>query len=48
MQIQKIDYNENSATIYASTIVVDINKRIDEINRNLQSVQTANNPTAPS
>jgi len=48
MQIQKIDYNEDTATIYASTIVVDVNKRIDDINRNLNSLQTANNPTAPS
>jgi hypothetical protein len=48
MQIQKLDYNEDTVTIYASTIQKDINKRIDQINRTLDTVQTLNNPTAPS
>lgn len=48
MQIQKIQYNEDTATVYASTMAVDVNKRIEDINRNLEALQTVNNPTAPS
>jgi hypothetical protein len=48
MQIQKLDYNENSVTIHASTIPIDVTKRIDTINRNLQTIETVNNPTSPS
>jgi hypothetical protein len=48
LQIQKIDYKENSAIIYASTLPVDVNKRIEQINRNLEAIQTLYNPNAPS
>jgi hypothetical protein len=48
MQIQKITYNEDSLTVEASTMPVDINKRIEDINRNLNALQVANNPEAPS
>lgn len=47
MQIQKINYEEDFATIYASTIPVDVNKRIEDINRNLEALQSANNPESP-
>lgn len=48
MQIQKIDYNEDTATVYASTIAIDVNKRVEQINRNLEALQVTNNPIAPS
>jgi len=48
MQIQKIEYKADRAIVYASTIPIDINKRIDQVNRSLQALQTVNNPTAPS
>lgn len=48
MQIQKLEYEEDKMTIYASTIPVDINKRIEDINRNLETIQTLNNPITPS
>jgi hypothetical protein len=48
MQIEKIQYNQDTATVSASNIPIDINKRIDQLNRGLQALQTVNNPTAPS
>ena len=48
MQIQRIEYNQDRARIYASTIAVDVNKRIEDINRNLEQTIVASNPTAPS
>lgn len=48
LQIQKIDYNEDRVTITASTLPVDVTKRIDTINRKLSDLQTVNNPTTPS
>lgn len=48
MQVQRIEYNQNSAKIYASTIATDINKRIEDINRNLEQTQATDNPTSPS
>ena len=47
MQIQKIEYKGDMAIIQASTIPPDVNKRIEDINRNLEVIQTLNNPTAP-
>mgnify|MGYP003352149364 CR=1 FL=1 len=47
-QIQKIDYKQDSAIIYASTLPTDVTKRIEQINRNLEAVQTVNNPTTPA
>lgn len=48
MQVQRIEYGANSALVYCSTIAPDVNKRIEDINRNLETLQTANNPTVPS
>jgi hypothetical protein len=48
MQIQRIEYNQDRATLYASTLAVDVNKRIEDINRNLEQSIVANNPTTPS
>ena len=48
MQIQKLEYKQDSVVISASTIPLDVNKRIEDINRNLETLQTANNPTTPS
>lgn len=47
MQVLRYSYSPNKATIYASTILPDVNKRIEDINRNLEASQTYNNPTAP-
>jgi hypothetical protein len=33
--------------IYASTIAPDVSKRIEDINRNLETIQTLNNSSAP-
>lgn len=48
MQIKKIEYKGDTAIIQASTIPPDVNKRIEDINRNLETLQTLNNPTAPT
>jgi len=48
MQIQKLEYKQDSVVIQASTIPLDVNKRIEDINRNLEVLATANNPTTPS
>lgn len=48
LQIQKIDYKQDTATIYASTLPLDVTKRIENINKDLEELQTAANPTAPS
>lgn len=47
-QATRINYSEDKLTIEASTVAVDVNKRIEDINRNLETLQTINNPTAPS
>jgi hypothetical protein len=48
MQVQRIEYNIGKSTVYASTIAVDVNKRIEDINRNLEAIQTQNNPATPT
>lgn len=48
LQITKLDYNGDEVTLSLSTIPPDVNKRIEDINRNLQALETANNPVAPS
>jgi len=48
MQIQKIEYKPDSAVLIASTMPVDINKRIEIINRGLEALQTYANPVAPT
>jgi hypothetical protein len=46
-QATRINYKEDVLTIEASTMAVDVNKRIEDINRNLETLQTINNPTGP-
>jgi hypothetical protein len=48
MQVQRVAYAGDKATVYASTLAPDVNKRIEDINRNLEALQTANNPTTPT
>ena len=48
MQVVKLTYKENSVVLEASTIPTDVNKRIEDINRNLEVLQTLNNPTIPT
>lgn len=48
MQVRRIDYETGYATIHASTMPVDINKRIEDINRNLETLQTNANPNTPT
>jgi hypothetical protein len=48
MQVIKLTYKENSVVLEASTIPTDVNKRIEDINRNLEVLQTLNNPTIPT
>ena len=48
MQIEKIEYKQDTAIVSASNIPVDINKRIEQVNRSIQALQTVNNPAAPS
>ena len=48
MQIQRLSYKEDTITIQASTLAVDVNKRIEDINRNLEALQTLNNGETPS
>lgn len=48
MQVQRIEYAPDYAVVYASTMAVDVNKRIEDINRNLEALQTADNPITPS
>lgn len=45
MQVQRVEYNQDRAILYASTLAVDVNKRIEDINRNLEQAQTLKNPT---
>jgi len=47
MQIQKLEYKQDSVVISASTIPLDVNKRVESINRSLEALQTLNNPTTP-
>lgn len=47
MVIQEIKYTADILTIKASTIMPDVNKRIEDINRNLETLQTLNNPDTP-
>lgn len=47
LQITKMAYTGDKVTLNLSTMPLDVNKRIEDINRNLQALQTANNPDAP-
>lgn len=48
MQIRQINYAFHSATIELTAQVDDINKRIEDIKRNLDTVRTEDLPAAPS
>lgn len=48
IQILSVSYDPDSITIEASSRLPQVAKRIEDINRNLQNSQTANNPVAPS
>lgn len=48
MQVVKLTYKQDSVLLEASTIATDVNKRIEDINRNLEALQNANNPDVPT
>jgi hypothetical protein len=48
LQIVRLERRSQSVKIFCSTVPPDVSKRIEDINRNLQAAQTANNPTSPS
>lgn len=48
MQIQKVDYSPDSVKIQASSLAPDVTKKIEELNRAVDAIQTANNPDSPS
>lgn len=48
LQMVRIERLEESCRIYCSTVPPDVSKRIEDIVRNLQATQTADNPNAPS
>lgn len=48
LQIVRIEYSPDFMQIFCSTTPPDITKRIEDINRNLETVQTLNNPTTPA
>ncbi len=48
LQIVRIERKPGSAKIFCSTVPPDVNKRIEDINRNLEAAQTVNNPSTPS
>lgn len=48
IQILSVQYTPDSINIEASSRLPQIAKRVEDINRNLENSQTANNPVAPS
>jgi len=48
MQVQRIDYSADRAIITASTMATDISKRVESINKDVQAIQTLNNPEQPT
>lgn len=48
IQILSIGYTPDSITVEASSRLPQVAKRIEDINRNLQTSQMVNNPTVPS
>ena len=48
LQIVRMEKSADSAKIYCSTVPPDVSKRIEDINRNLEASQTANNPSIAS
>lgn len=47
LQVARLDYNPDEVTLSLSTTPPDVNKRIEDIKRNLDAQQTINNPTDP-
>jgi hypothetical protein len=47
VQIVRLERAADQVTIYCSTLPPDVSKRIEDINRNLESNQTFDNPTVP-
>lgn len=48
LQITKLAYTGDKVTLNLSTVPPDVNKRMEDINRNLQATQTAYNPDTPA
>jgi hypothetical protein len=48
LQVIRKEYTPDELKIYASSKPIDVNKRIEDIKRNLENSQTALNPDAPS
>lgn len=48
IQITKLRYNVDKVVLDLSTVPPDVNKRIEDINRNLEASRTADNPATPS
>lgn len=48
IQITRLEYMADEAFIYCSTTPPDVSKRIEDINRNLEAAQTADNPDIPT
>lgn len=48
LQITRLERQADRVRIFCSTVPPDVNKRIEDINRNLEASQTVNNPTTPS
>ena len=48
LQIVRLEYSPDSMKLYCSTVAPEISKRIEDINRNIETVQTINNPSAPA
>lgn len=48
MQVVRIDYKPDSVTLQLDTLLPSVPKRLEDINRNLNQEQVADNPDAPS
>lgn len=48
LQIARVHERPNQISVTLSTTPPDVNKRIEDINRNLEKLQTINNPDEPS
>jgi len=47
LQIVRLERKPDSLKVFCSTVPPDVNKRIEDINRNLEADQTADNPDSP-
>lgn len=48
LQIIRKEYSPTDCKIFCSTLAPDVNKRIEDIKRNLEKSQTVNNPDTPT